>query len=256
MTGAVHPDRQRPPRGNRGVLLAERSRRCIAGVRPRRLTFRCKLLVRGAEAGERHVHLPAHLHARRRVICAHVQGNRPDRAEVRRDVLALHAVAARRAAHEHPVLVQQVDRRAVDLRLEHVRDRLVAAKPLAHVGLPLLQPLVRRHFFKRAHRREVAYLLELRGGRRTDAAGRRVERNELRVLGLDGGELVVERVVRRVLHDRRVLDMVGDQRAVQELAQLRRALGIRGRQAAPPRCRRSRPAPLLRALHGRGSRPT
>ena len=40
------------------------------------------------------------------------------------------------------------------------------------------------------------------------------------MLLLERDELVVERVVRRVLHDRRVLDVVRDERAVEDLAQL------------------------------------
>ena len=56
------------------------------------------------------------------------------------------------------------------------------------------------------------------------------------MLRLERGELVVERVVRRVRHDGVVLDVVRDQRAVQQVAQLGCAgTRIRDAQAAPRR---------------------
>ena len=69
----------------------------------------------------------------------------------------------------------------------------------------------------------MARLLELVGERRADALRRRVGRDERRVGGLERLQLVVEDVVRRVLHDRLVVDVVGDRRLVQQLAQLARA---------------------------------
>ena len=51
-----------------------------------------------------------------------------DRADVRRHVLAAHAVAARRAAHQPAVLVGQRDAEAVDLQLGDVGDRRVAER--------------------------------------------------------------------------------------------------------------------------------
>ena len=67
----------------------------------------------------------------------HPQRDGADRAEVRRHVLALDAVSARRASDEHAVLVGEVDGETVDLRLDDVGDRLVRAEPLADVVGPL-----------------------------------------------------------------------------------------------------------------------
>ena len=52
-----------------------------------------------------------------------------DGADVGGDVLAAHAVAARRAADQPAVLVGQRDAEAVDLQLGDVGDRRVAESP-------------------------------------------------------------------------------------------------------------------------------
>ena len=57
-------------------------------------------------------------------------GMRADRAQVLGDVLAGLAVAARRAAHEHAVLVDQLDREPVELGLGHVGRRVSTSSPL------------------------------------------------------------------------------------------------------------------------------
>ena len=152
-------------------------------------------------------------------VAGETERNRLDRPDVRRDVLTLESVAARRAAHEHAVLIGQIDRETVDLRLEDIGDRLSRAEALAYVVVPLSQRFVRRHLLERAHWLEV---LDLREPVRQPAhpQGRRIGSDELLVLRLDRDELVEERVVRRVLHDRRVVDVVRNERAPEDLAQL------------------------------------
>ena len=85
--------------------------------------------------------------------------------QVLRHVLAHLAVAARRAAHEHAVLVHERDREPVDLRLghePHVAHLHALAREVAlaphHPGRQLL--LVAR-VRERQHRLEVRHLLEL-----------------------------------------------------------------------------------------------
>jgi hypothetical protein len=117
-------------------------------------------LVQLPKAAERQIDLAADLdHGRR--VALEPQRNRLDRAQVRRDVLALHAVAARGPAHKKAVLVRQVDRKPVDLRLEYVGDRLAGEEALADVLVPFPQPLLGRHLLERAHRLQVPDLLEL-----------------------------------------------------------------------------------------------
>src|SRR6266498_1736443 len=150
MSRAVDPDRERTRRGDGRILLPQRAGGGVARVRPGRLPFGDEPLVGLAEARERHVHLAAHLELCRQLVAAHLQRNGADRPEVRRHVLTLDPVAARGAAREAPVFVQEVDRRPVDLRLEHVGDRLAPpvdsrAEPLADVAVPLRERLVGRH---------------------------------------------------------------------------------------------------------------
>jgi hypothetical protein len=120
----------------------------------------------------------------------------------------LVAVASRRAAREHAVLVDEGDRRAVDLRLDHIADAVGAAEPLAHVLGPLVERLVRRHLLERAHGREVLGLLEPIARRRADTLRRRIGCDELRMLALELDELVVDAVVLRVANRRVVEDVV------------------------------------------------
>ena len=155
-------------------------------------------LVQRLEARDRQVHLAAHLEQGRQPVAEHAERHRPDRAQVDGHVLALDAVAARGATHEHAVLVGEVDRQPVDLRLEHVRDGLVGAEALADVVGPLLERLGGRHLLERPHRRRVRDLLEALRRRGTDPLRRRVGRDELGVIPLERGKLVVEGVVGRV----------------------------------------------------------
>ena len=112
-----------------------------------------------------------------------------------RHVLAAEAIAAGGASDELPVLVDERDRRAVDLRLHHVGDRLIRVEPLADVVGPLLNRLVGRHLLERAHRRQVLDLLELVRGRPAHPPCRRVVGRELRLLLLERLQLVEEAVV-------------------------------------------------------------
>ena len=98
--GAVDPGRERAVGGDRRVLLAQRAGGGVARVRRELLVRPGEPLVQLAEARERQVDLAAHLDDRRRRVAVHPQRDRLDRAQVRRHVLALDPVAARRAADE------------------------------------------------------------------------------------------------------------------------------------------------------------
>ena len=88
------------------------------------------------------------------------QRDRADRADVRRDVLAADAVAARHAAHEPAVLVGERDAEAVDLQLGDVGDR-AAARPCvreapAHALVERAQLLLAVGVVEAEHRRRGA----------------------------------------------------------------------------------------------------
>src|SRR5207237_9023230 len=59
--GSVDPDRQRPFRGDRRILLPERARRSVARIRGRALALFGLTLRERTESRERHVDLAAHL---------------------------------------------------------------------------------------------------------------------------------------------------------------------------------------------------
>ena len=150
-----------------------------------------------ANARARHVHLAAHLEQRRRVL--HRLRDHVDRQQVVRHVLADLAVAARGAALELAVAVEQRDREAVDLRLGDELDLLVVHVALveqaAHARLPGAQLVLVARVREREHRLEVLHLLELLERLAAHALGRRVGRAELGVLGLERAQLVEQGVV-------------------------------------------------------------
>ena len=171
---AVAPHRERPLGGELRVELADRAGGRVARVHERRQPGLGAALVEGGEVGQRHVDLAAHLEQRRGVLDP--QGDRGDRAQVVRDVLADLAVAAGGAALEHAVAVQERDRQPVDLRLGdepelRVLDPL-AREVRAHAGDPRAQLLLRAGVGERVHRLRVADLLQLGDGLGADPPGR------------------------------------------------------------------------------------
>ena len=219
---AVAPHRQRPRGGQLGVELADRPGRGVARVRVGRLAALGALLVQLREGGDRQVGLAAHLQQRRGVLDA--QRDRADGAQVLGHVLADLAVPARRAAHQHAVLVDQRDRQAVDLRLGHEPDRrvldAVLLQPRLHPEHPGLQLLLVARVRERQHRLEVAHLVELVERLRPHALGGRVRGQQVGVLGLEVAQLVEQRVVLGVRDLRVVEDVVAVAVVIELLAQL------------------------------------
>ena len=157
---AVSPERQRPRGGDARVLLPQRARGGVARVRCRLLPLVGKSFVQLAKTGERHVHLASHFDELWRVSTEHAQWDRADRAQIDGHVLSDLTVAARCSACEHPALVREIDREAVDLRLEDISDRRAVPEALVDVLGPLLDRLLGCHLLERAHRGEVLNLLE------------------------------------------------------------------------------------------------
>ena len=72
------------------------------------------------------------------------------------------------------MLVPQRDGEPVELRFEHVPDRLIADQPV-HPRVELEQLLLAHDVGERHHRSPVLHLGELVAGLRTDALGGRVD---------------------------------------------------------------------------------
>ena len=194
---AVAPHRKRPGGGDRGVELANRARGRVAGVGERRLAGLRALLVEGGEGRSREVDLAAHLDERRRVLDP--ERDRLDRAQVLGHALPDLAVAAGGPAGKDPVLVDERDRQAVDLRLRHVLDLLergpAVRSELPHPRVPGAQLLLVARVGERVHRPQVADRLELVERLGSHSLRGRVRCTELGMLLLEVAQLVQQRVV-------------------------------------------------------------
>ena len=172
-------------------------------------------------------HLAADLDPRRRrpgepVRDAAVRAQAAHHPQVGGDVLAVHPVAARRALHQRAPLVDQLDREAVQLRLDHVAHRRAGGEPEqpAHARVDLAELLVGLDVAEREHGLAVNDPLEPLRRRARDALGGRVRRHQLRVLRLERLQLAHEPVVLGVREDRLVQDVVGVVRGADPLAQV------------------------------------
>src|SRR5262249_26652488 len=125
-------------RGELRILLPQRARRRVARIGE--LLFFVEPFVQLLEILFRDVDLAAHLEAFDLRVDA--QRQRAHCANVRRDVVAAHAVAARGRARERAAFVQQIDRHAVDLQLRFIFD-LLRAEAALDARVPLVQLLER-----------------------------------------------------------------------------------------------------------------
>ena len=89
------------------------------------------------------------------------------------------AAPARRGQHQPAILVSQADRRAVDLRLQHIR-RLLAAERLAHPLVEGAHLLLAVRVVDAHHRHGVPDRLQLRLHVAADALRGRIGRDKLR----------------------------------------------------------------------------
>jgi hypothetical protein len=94
-------------------------------------------VVEAREFGIRDEYLPAQLdqvwHRVRRPFRqrgAQDPRQRADREHIGRDIIALHAVAARHRPDQLAVFIRHTDRQAVELRLDHILE--IAASQLTH----------------------------------------------------------------------------------------------------------------------------
>ena len=197
------PPLRRDPR----VEEAERPGRGVPRVREERLP---RLLARAVERLERllgEIDLSADLDQPGNPRSRQLHGQRPDRPDVGRDVLARRPVAPRGRADELPFLVDERHREPVDLQLaDDVRD--AAVQPLDHPLEPGVHVLRRIAVLEREERHLVPDLRQLGDRRPPDALGRRVGRHQLRVLLLQRDQLADHRVVLGVGELGPVVDVV------------------------------------------------
>ncbi|VVM88988.1 hypothetical protein PS624_02710 [Pseudomonas fluorescens] len=131
LTDAVAAELQRTVGGDLRVELAQATSRSVAWVGE---GLAADFQLRGVEAletGLGHEHFTAHFQGRRPAFTVQLQRNVAHGAHVDADVFAGGAVAARGAAHQHAVLIEQADRQAIEFRLAAVLNRRTAAEQIA-----------------------------------------------------------------------------------------------------------------------------
>ena len=113
-----------------GVELLERAGGCIARVGKSFFALGGELGIERVEILDGNVSLAAHFEQRRGIFAIQLQRNAAHGFEIRRDVIAFRAVAARDAEIKFAVPVMTAERNAVHLRLDDVLH-LIAAEMLA-----------------------------------------------------------------------------------------------------------------------------
>ncbi len=156
-----------------------------------------------------HVDLAAHLDHVRRAVDS--PGQPVDGPGVGGHDLAYGPVAARRRHGQRAVLVAQRERQPVDLRLCGQAQGLVAGKAeiAPDAGDELRHVPVGEGVREREHADGMPVLGEGPGGRGADAARRAVGADEFGESGLERGVPTLQRVIGRVVHQRRVVLVIG-----------------------------------------------
>jgi len=131
-----------------------------------------------------------------------------DGLEVRGDVLALDAVAARGARHEHAVIVRQAHRRAVDFHFQCVAGAGHLGDQPSIALLPRGERLGAEGVGERQHRDQVAVFLEGRRRLGANAPAGTVGGAELGVGAFELLQLLEDAVVLDVRHLGTVEDVV------------------------------------------------
>ena len=224
----IGEEAERPRRGDRGVLLPQRAGRGVARIGEHLPAGFGLALVEREEGVLGHVDFAAHLAHRRHAPALEPVRNVLQRFHVGGDVLALAAVAARRAGDQLAVLVAQRHRQAVDLRLGAEGDLLVVrqTQETADAADKIDDVLFRERIVERQHRHRVPHLGEARRRRRADTLRQAFERAQLREARLDRGVALPQPVVFGVRDRRRVVLVVAPV-VLGDLGREPRVLGLR-----------------------------
>lgn len=179
----------------RGSSWRNRARCGVAWIREHRFSLALEGGVQRREVIDVHQRLGTNRQDAGRRHSAHPKPERQrgNRLDILRDILTAYAVAACGRADETAVFVHELERQAIELRLQHVRRTL--AERLADPAIELANGIRRGHRIETQHRGRMSYLPE-RGQRRTShSLCRRVWRDELGVGLFQAAQLVEEAIV-------------------------------------------------------------
>ena len=193
----VEVDRERARGGDLRVELAQGARCRIARVDERLFAALEQLLVHALEVFALDEHLAAHLEQLGQPLAFQVQREILDGLEVLGDVFADGAVAARAALHELAVLEHELDGEPVHLRLAGVRHCFHVQR-LAHPFVELDELGLVEDVAQGQHLLPVRHLGKLLQHRAADPLRGGIGGHQFGVLGLEGEQLVHQRVVCRV----------------------------------------------------------
>ena len=165
--------------------------------------------------------------------------------------LARLTVSASGALHEGPLFIANADGETVELRLCGITDRSGLGQTLANAPVEIPYFLLAERIVQRQHGDPVLDRAERGHGRRPDPLGGRIGREQVGMLGFDGGQLHHEPVILGVRHFRIIECVVAVAVSIQKLAQSGRSSGhlALGLACLPCRThgRRTRPRPPGRA---------
>ena len=210
-----------------GILLPQRARRRVARVDVKLLAGRFLPLVEREEIGLPHVDLAAHLGDVGNVLALQRLRHVLQRPDVRRDILADRAVAARRSVDQLALLVAQRHRQPVDLRLGREGERLVCVE-LEEAADTIGEA---RHVFfgerivKREHRHGVPDLGEAPRRCRSDLQRQAFQRLEVGEALLDVAVALAQRVILGV-RDGRLVVLIVALVVLQQFGMQPRMLGL------------------------------
>ena len=200
-------EENQPPVGDDGWLKrAQRSRGGVARIDEGRQSFALALLVQALEGGFGHHHFAAHLEClplRERTFRSwslrNAERHAADGADVRGDVFAGLAVAARQAHGEPSVavragLVTQRHAQAVELEFGRIFDGQSAGQ-FVHAAVPVGQLFGGVGVVEREHGPRVLRLFEALGRLAAHALRRRVGRDQLGMRRFKSLQFVHQRVV-------------------------------------------------------------
>ena len=194
---------QGPLGDDAGVVELQRARRGVAGVREERLFPLRPQFVQFLEPVVGEIHLAPHLDVvEPGPFLGHAQGDGPDGAQVRRDVVALFAVSPRGAQGQRAVFIAQADGHAVYLQFDRVGVFPFRAQQVAGPAVEVPDLLVVVRVADGEHGHGVPDDGEGRGRRTPDALCGRIGGYQTGVGRFQVPQLVHQHVVLVIADDR------------------------------------------------------
>ena len=172
---------RKPTRGcNAGILLAQRTCRCVSRVFKGRFIFKFLFLAQLFKSLVRHIHFTAHFQIFRRVfeLCRNI----PNGCDILGNILAHHTVAPGRGTHQLAVFIFKTAGKAVDLSLHHI---VWLHTGLLHTAVKIPQFFQRKCIQQAFHFNGMGHFAEFSRCRAAHMLGGRIGGDQLRKFFFD-----------------------------------------------------------------------